>query len=177
MSDAGTGLQASADSEVVATQTMAPSICWIMTGVSAGIGVGLYVRADQISFPMRTMPWLEVTSSVTSPIRPTYRLTLQGEGPVSLALRLVSKLRSQSNEAIETTAIIMICTYRGAPRTSAIMAVRAPMAINRKVISPVTTCTLINNSIMMSQKDQKLSRIHSIMLASHMSVHDFRILR
>src|SRR5699024_11689002 len=116
-------------------------------GVSGGIVTGPYVRADRTSFLIRTLPSLEETSSVTSPIRPTYRFTLQGEGPILFSRRLVSKIRSQTSDAIEITVTIINCTYSGSPKTSAMIAVSAPAAIRRKVISPVTTCTLISNKI------------------------------
>src|SRR5690625_2302278 len=77
---------------------------------------------------------------------------------------------------MEITVTRMNCTHRGAPRRSATIAVNVPVAINRKVISPVTTCALTSNSITMSQKAQKFSRTHSITMASHMRVHTFRIL-
>src|SRR5690625_5238695 len=71
---------------------------------------------------------------------------------------------------------MMNCTYSGAPKTSAIIAVNAPAAISRNVISPVVTCTLMSKSIIMSQKDQKFSRTHTSKMASQMCVHCFRIL-
>src|SRR5699024_12470169 len=56
------------------------------------------------------------------------------------------------------------------------MAVSAPAEIRRNVISPVMTCTLTSSNIIISQKDQKFSRIHSSIMASRMCIHVFRIL-